>query len=772
MTKKALLKSSLVPISFILLVTAILLACADVEISPYPDSFFAPEISHSDRDAHFFVSDNTLYKIGYKTDYIDDFDSINVQEWFGYFKYTVSAIDLSYLLYKSRLTEIDSLIFYLKKPGMKLSSKLRNNSIIKFTDTRSTIDFLYYIGYAKRCAAYSTYNPGDWYDDEKTKANDPRNDKAGMLKLAQGGIKQIGNAGTNFVKQRYAFQVVRLYYQMKQFDSCINFYNTNAAVLNSVENTIRYRAMSYVAGAYNEKNEIAEANFTYSIVFDKCEPMRDAAYFSFKPQEEKDFAQSLALCTSTRQKEMLWQMLGIYGDPLRAMKEIYKLNPKSDALDLLLMRAVNKEEEKFLDQDWVVDQNASGDSLSYIKTSAINKELVSFTEQVATAGNTWKPYEWSLAAGYLDWAIGGKDFEKYLAGVNDEVENDPLAGEELRMIRMLDKIRNGKAGDKNFEASILPDLKWLKDTNHDADFRRGFAWIYVNDALAQKYAAIKNTALATCFTPDLINRFLEIGFSKPDKPISDSLITTLENFFDKKNKSAFEQFAMAQLPFTEAGLYKMQAIYALYNYDVNGALEKLKLNVSAGNDSLYGDPFLIHIMDNHDSDAVLPNKSVHTKIQFVEKMVELQKKADHGSKDAQDYFMLANGYYNMSYFGNNRVLFESTISRMYIYEFDDTYSENRNTPPAYMSCAKALQYYQQAMNLSTNAEFKAKCCFMCAKCEQNDFFCHKAKDYKGDFKTGTYFAMLKSDYSKTQYYQEVIKECGYFDTYAHITRPR
>ena len=40
-------------------------------------------------------------------------------------------------------------------------------------------------------------------------------------------------------------------------------------------------------------------------------------------------------------------MFGLYKDYVTAMKEILKLNPKSEMADVLLMRAVNIEEEKF-----------------------------------------------------------------------------------------------------------------------------------------------------------------------------------------------------------------------------------------------------------------------------------------------------------------------------------------------------------------------------------------------------------------------------------------
>jgi hypothetical protein len=78
-------------------------------------------------------------------------------------------------------------------------------------------------------------------------------------------------------------------------------------------------------------------------------------------------------------------------------------------------------------------------------------------------------------------------------------------------------------------------------------------------------------------------------------------------------------------------------------------------------------------------------------------------------------------------------------------------------------CNKAEAYYDKALTLSKDPEFSAKCCFMAAKCEQNRFFI--SSEYTGDFRAGLYFKVLRARYAKTKYYQEIIKECGYFRTY-------
>jgi hypothetical protein len=759
MTKKTLRKYTLFPVSILLMAAGIMLACIDVEVSPYPNSFFAPEITHNNKCYEFFRSYYPLYQESYKSSYTDDFNAINLNEWNGYFKKAVDEKDLSYLLYTARLGEIDTLIYTLKKPGYLITARLKANSIMRVADTRLALDFLYYIGFAKRCEIYSTYQP-DWSD--RTSPTLPLSHKEDVAKLEKGGIKQIGNANSDFVRQRYAFQVLRLYFMATDYDTCIQFYANQKNLLQATNNSITYRAMGYLAGACNKKGDIVTANYLYSVIYGQSDYLKEACHFSFKPQEEKDFAQTLAMARNTREKTVLWQMLGVSHDPFRAMKEIYALDPKSDMLDLLLTRAVNIEEEKFLNQDDLNEETPDA-SISEIDADTINTNLVSFIRSVADKGNTAKPYEWDLAAGYLDWAAGNNDFQKYLDKTKTEAAKNnainSLAQDEVRLILLLDKLKHGKAGDKSFEDGIVPELKWLAETNHDTAFRRGFAYAFVMDELSNKYAANGNKVLAACFKHDL----------PYNGSINSPLLGSVIALMDKDNKTPLESYALSEFHYTRVDLVEMQAVDLLYHYKLDDALAKLNEDKEAGKELLEADPFIIHINDNHDSDAALKNKTLYTKKQFIQKMIELEKKASKNSKaSAQDYFMLANGYYNMSYFGNSRILYETKATHMSEAGFD--YGGFSDTGSIYMSCQKAQDCYDKAMNLATDPEFKAQCCFMAAKCEQNYFFCHKPKDYKGDFKAGKYFADLKDLYLNTQYYQEAIKECGYFATYTATKR--
>jgi hypothetical protein len=60
---------------------------------------------------------------------------------------------------------------------------------------------------------------------------------------------------------------------------------------------------------------------------------------------------------------------------------------------------------------------------------------------------------------------------------------------------------------------------------------------------------------------------------------------------------------------------------------------------------------------------------------------------------------------------------------------------------------------------------KAKATFMAAKSEQNRRYNVNRSD-SNEVRPSAYFTTLKDSYSDTQYYQEIVKECGYFRSYA------
>jgi hypothetical protein len=731
--KKRISKKFTILFVSLLLTVGIILACGGGDyFEDYINSFFNPYVSKSDHYATFYISGESS---GYPEYYsgVHEFDSVNIDEWSVFFNSKVARTDLKNLVYKSRIGEIDTLIFYIKDNHYAIKPKLKNNSLLNFQDKVIAKEFLFYLGFAKRCEPFANYVP-DWWDRDN--ADDPRKQTTAMQKLIDGGKKSFSNAKNINIRQRYLFQLVRLMYNAGDYDNCISFCGQylNTFPLN---NSIKYRTLGYLAGSHYKLKEYSKANYLYSVIYDQCDRMQYIAFQNFHPQEEGDWNESLALAKNTHEKTVLWQLLGIYADPLRAMKEIYALDPKSDLVDLLLTRAVNIDEGKFLTVTFYYDKDTTPNY--ELKKAKVNQELQTFIKQVAESKNSANPYLWDLCTGYLYTVSGDfKASETYLTKAVYEANNDRSVSDQVRMFRFVNKIELYERPSAKMEEDFAEELKWLKS---DGDSRAKNVYAWALHRLSQKYHKFGDLVKAQCL--DCIQ-----GPGFYDDP---QKMNSLIKLMDKPAKTNFETFILGVHPFSRANLFEYQAINLVYQHRLKEALAKLEACEGAGEETFSGDPFLIHINDCHDCDHLAFRGQTLTKRSFVKQMVALEVKTTKSSKEAASaYFNLGNGYYNITYYGNGRAFYQTPLKNE-----DDIYN-----------CSKAEECYDKAMKLSTDPEFKAKCCFMAAKCEQNNFFNNKPKDFNGDFQAGNYFHLL-DNYSQTNYYQDIIRECGYFKTYYH-----
>ena len=132
--------------------------------------------------------------------------------------------------------------------------------------------------------------------------------------------------------------------------------------------------------------------------------------------------------------------------------------------------------------------------------------------------------------------------------------------------------------------------------------------------------------------------------------------------------------------------------------------------------------------------------------------------------------LLGNAFYNISHFGNGRTFYEISI----VGYGSSPYSFRDSMKKMITNCDVSKGYYQKALLAATTNEQKAKCVYLISKCERNEYYNNKynnvtnwwsIEDDKINFIAWNGFKTLKKDYSDTQYYQDVIAECGYFNTY-------
>jgi hypothetical protein len=154
-------------------------------------------------------------------------------------------------------------------------------------------------------------------------------------------------------------------------------------------------------------------------------------------------------------------------------------------------------------------------------------------------------------------------------------------------------------------------------------------------------------------------------------------------------------------------------------------------------------------------------------------MIELKYLAETTAdkeKSANYYYLLANGYYNITYYGNSWMV--SCFNTRG--ELQNFYIEGENYD--LYDCSTAEQNYLKAAQKTKNKEFEARCYFMAAKCEQNKFYNNERsiseyntkEDYDRLLKIKTenyktYFKKLTNNYSDTEFFKEALKECKYFN---------
>jgi hypothetical protein len=242
----------------------------------------------------------------------------------------------------------------------------------------------------------------------------------------------------------------------------------------------------------------------------------------------------------------------------------------------------------------------------------------------------------------------------------------------------------------------------------------------------------------------------------------------MKQFLDKPRKTQYEQLCADLYIMQKADLLEYQAIRLALDDKLTDAIQLLK-EIGPGGE-LPGNPFNGRIRDCHDCDHAAPQKIKYTKLSLLQKMKEMQDKLAAGEERYNNAFLLAHAHYNITHYGNSRYFYESKVLGSGHYSPFAIDSVNKNI---LTNMKMASKYYQLALASAETDEQKARCHYMLAKCERNEwynktFFNNPGNEYgennMGDFRGWNGFQALRQ-YAHTQYYKEVIRECGYFKTF-------
>lgn len=735
------------------MVAGVLWACS-FEDEGSLSSMFSPEAFVSKEYTPFFY-DSQYWYYGGNVEIDDNNNRFNEQvigDWDNYLNHQLNRSALRYLLFQSKEAETKIVKDYIngKTSSLKPDSlhinpeKLNKNKITAFFE---------YLKLAKDCEKFAVSEGRSWYDDPKTFPEVPPAIESSLSAAFK-------NSNDNFIKQRLWFQLIRYYYFYDDTSrsKAKSIHNAGKIVLlfdkyKNVfpQNLTYYRAQGYLAGYYRRKGNYALSNYLYSRCYDFSFEMKIPSKFSFRAQEESDWYETLKLAKNKQEKITLWHMLGMEYDPLRAIKEIVALDPKSDKIDLLLSRLVNTRE---LDdpRNYFYSGQQTFEFSSTEKDKIKNREI-SLIDSIAQKNNTAKPYFWNIAAGYLNYMQSKyAQADKFYAQAKKQLPaNDKLIMAQYKMLSIFLNVQRIKRIDTKTEVKLIEPLNWLKDLQEGKNNIKYLRIGNCADVISRIFLRQGDSLKAHCFNDTVLH-------------YSDSIwVQRLVNLMNKPNKSPFEKTMLRYYPHNLDELYYHQALMLTYNNKVEKALElmsKAKFtdrHVSENKDTLYGNPFNSRLNDCHDCDHTAPQKQKFTPLTFLKTLASAKNELKEGKNKFRNAWLLANAYYNISYFGNARLFYE-------LDSFNGIDSRSQELP---------LKYYLLARTFAQTNEQKARCTFMASKCEHNIYYNeHPDSFWTGGEEivvppSGNYFEELKQNYAKTKYYQEVLRECGYFREYVN-----
>ena len=255
---------------------------------------------------------------------------------------------------------------------------------------------------------------------------------------------------------------------------------------------------------------------------------------------------------------------------------------------------------------------------------------------------------------------------------------------------------------------------------------------------------------------------------------SSATIQEVIAYFSQPSPSDFDKRLMKLASVTQNDLYVLLGRRALAEHNYTQAAEAFG---KVPDDFWEKEPFATYFNGNPfylEPDEERNAEPVYTPATFAKRMAELQTKVKEDPSDAEAWYLLGCGAYNLSYFGSAWILVTRQWSSV---ELDYSSIENKNND--YYNPNGARKYFDQAMKMAANnSEMAAKACFMASKCEQNAFFAYRGDETnrryaKGNYddnsaemeklrrqKYMTFFQLLKTRYRGTKFHKEILEECG------------
>ncbi len=673
----------------------------------------------------------------------------NIAEWQDRYCDVASQNMIYQLIYQTPIYDLRELLSSIRSKQSPLPLNLRSNTFAAYLKRNRCEEMAEYLIFAKRCEPFVT-EVDAW--ELRTDNEDQ------MRKLINDGQEIFLTLKSHYIRLRYAYQLIRLAHYLKDYKGTLDLYDYLMPKIDNDPSILENWILGHRAGALMALGQTTEANYLFSVIFEKSHGKRESAFNSFRIRTQQEWNKVLLLCKDDKERATIYALRANAQDskPLDDMKEIYRLAPESPHLNILLIKELKRLEKNLLGLEFNPNkrQNKQFYNIPKPGIGAYIIELQEFVRYHNMAKTQKYQALWKLAEGYLETLAGDYYQAVRSFAAAKSLTKSPVLEEQLEALSLVAQVSAYREVNEEVETNIAR-IK-LDDETYQRfpDFKRFIAdkmtWLYEESGdVGKLYLQQHNLA-------DLK--------ANPNLDVIDQLIGIAE----KELPNRFERDMIRK----EDGstilndLIDIKGTYLMGRGELVAALEVYKkMDSDYWEDYGVFNPFEEHLIDciNCDNQDSL---TLYSKPAIVERILKYEYDALANRENGASYFYrIGLAYYNMSYFGyawkagdyfrsgtsirNRRRSSEGVVPT---WQYDYGNLEN-------FSNEKALEYFDKVIQLTNNSELAASAAFMAAKCEQNRYFTY------GGERSYTYFRILAERYTDTQFYLKAVEECKYFRTF-------
>lgn len=654
-----------------------------------------------------------------------------------------------------------------------------------------------YLEFAQECTDAFRYRNSRYSWDYNIISTQKEVDTATLLLKAN---LLLNNETNEQLISRYYYQLIRILHYSKMWSDAINVFENK--IENRIpKNEIYYYILDQVAGCYYSTENFEKAAYLFTKVFNQSYDRKKSAFSSYNFCVRKGFEGKQYFDGIEDEKDLLLiKSLYNFSDRMSNINEFIALDANDSRIELLFMRILNKTEREV----WPKDIGVSNKTLPNINDNlATNIEnLTTIAIEQANRPTVKNKDFWMLASSYLYFIDQKLDLAKL------QLQKVQSFEKQKQILSVIYQVFSWDKMNRENEDALFSLLRKNQSESPILESRQD--WIKMClDKIAHIYYT--HNELAKAF---LIHNKLEVT----NYLTSSQLLTSMEKFYTKEDKSDFEKILLSNKNDSQNNfidyVYNQQGIYYIYNQNLDSALfffDKMKTEIDRleipaqifSNNTKEGFTFPAdQIMADEVYKANLFSfiKSNFSRKELAEDLILLEKLC-HDSlqwKRKLANYLLGNFYFNISNTGYYRgtLNYRSNVGHYSYIEYD-FYRKNNPKYDAEIidnrigynlsdiemhrnkynrTCDIARSYYEKTISESTDDELNARCLFMLAKCDLNDYYnkgSENTYNVKLKYRNMTLpesesFKLLKEKYANTKFHEMIIKECSYFRHYSAI----